>query len=148
MNPLDRHWKKIKKLKNHIPQWVSKSIFERITGCSTSTRHQSLEKGNAQKKSFPWKTLNLFHLTVSNQLRQVRLLAPGTLLLCCIKSHSHGFQPVVSAGNSFGWRNQVSDGSDSVLLPPAYCIINLGRPVWLSLYSWIVLHLCNSVLYT
>lgn len=78
---------------------------------------------------FPMEKLS----TCSTWLCQISLDKWGYSLVahCCYAaSHSHGFQRVVSAGNSPGWRNQVIDGSDSIL-PLANCIINLGCPVWL-----------------
>lgn len=50
---------------------------------------------------------------MSSQLKQC--FAHSTLLLCCIKSHSHGLQPVVSASKSLGRESRVSDASDNAL---------------------------------
>lgn len=49
------------------------------------------------------------------------------LMLCCIKSHSHGWQPVVSDGSSFGWRRRVSNGAD--------CILLLVKSIWVTLFD-------------
>lgn len=82
-----------------------------------ATRTQSWtlnQKSKAkQRNSLFHETLNWFHLPVSNQLKQY--FAHSTLLLCCIKSHSHGLQPVVSASKSLGRESRVSDASDNAL---------------------------------
>lgn len=105
------------------------------TRCSTvetATRTESWSlnqtgfyRKEKQRKSLFHETLNWFHLTVSNQLKQY--LAPSILLLCCIKSHSHVLQPVVSASKSLGWESHVSDGGDNTL-PLALLHYQSGLP--------------------